>query len=660
MKVNSRTSYFLHLAALTSLAIAQQYLQPLADGADFFVERGATRLDVLLFAFGLVLIPPLALLLAEELVGLVSRGLREALHLAFVGGLAGLIAWQFLTDPGSPVSPLLADLLALAVGGLAALAYRRVGAVCSWLTVLSLAPFVVLALFLVFSPVRSIVFGKGPPAPEPRASSGAPLVMVVFDELPVTSLMDSRERIDARPFPGFARLARAATWYRHDVTVADFTQLAVPSLLTGTRARHDQLQVASEHPHNLFTLLGGSYRLNVWEFNTDLCAEPVCREQRAAPFVRRMRRISSDAVASVPALPAGLRSRIADRLAPGEGPTDLTAPPRASVRRHLRATQNLRFSRFLASLRPSRGRTLDFLHLILPHRPWVYFPSGQRYKGGRPYAASLFAPLPRDPRAVAIAYQRHMLQLQFVDRMIDRLIRRLKRIRLYDRALLVVTADHGASFRPGDLPRVVTRTNVGEVASVPLFVKAPRQHHGRVDDSPVESIDLLPTIARALHVRMPWKVEGRPVGELGSRRRPLTVQRERGEGGEVVVGRGRLARMRRAALRRNRSLLPGLSPFALAPRDWHAGRPLPATLDSPGRYAAMNPRAPRVPVDVSGRLPGRARRPRPIAIAVNGRIVATAWTLVGSSVEYFTALVPSSAFRRGANSVRVVGLSRGT
>jgi Sulfatase len=253
-----------------------------------------------------------------------------------------------------------------------------------------------------------------------------------------------------------------------------------------------------------------------------------------------------------------------------------------------------------------------------------------------------------------------MLQLQFVDRMTDRLIRRLKRIRLYNRALLVVTADHGASFRPGDLPRVVTRTNVAEVASVPLFVKAPRQRHGRVDDSPVESIDLLPTIARALRLRMPWKVEGRAVGELGPRRRPLAVLRERGEGGEVVVGRGTLARMRTAALRRNRSLLPGPSLFALAPRDWHPGRPLSVALDSPGRYATMNPRAHRVPVDVSGRLAGRARRPRPIAIAVNGRLVATAWTLVGSSEEYFTALVPPSSFRRGANSVRVVGLSRGT
>ena len=36
----------LHLAALTSFAIAQQYFEPLADGPDFLIEQGMTPLDV--------------------------------------------------------------------------------------------------------------------------------------------------------------------------------------------------------------------------------------------------------------------------------------------------------------------------------------------------------------------------------------------------------------------------------------------------------------------------------------------------------------------------------------------------------------------------------------------------------------------------------------
>ena len=80
--------YGLHLAALTSFAIAQQYFEPLADGPDFFIERGATSLDVLVFALGFVIVPPLLLLAAEALAGLVHERVRDALHLVFVADLS--------------------------------------------------------------------------------------------------------------------------------------------------------------------------------------------------------------------------------------------------------------------------------------------------------------------------------------------------------------------------------------------------------------------------------------------------------------------------------------------------------------------------------------------------------------------------------------------
>ena len=93
----------LHLAALTSFAIAQQYFEPLADGPDFFIERGATSLDVVLFALGFVIVPPALLLAAEAVAGLAHERARDGLHLVFVGGLLALIAWQAITgaDPGA-------------------------------------------------------------------------------------------------------------------------------------------------------------------------------------------------------------------------------------------------------------------------------------------------------------------------------------------------------------------------------------------------------------------------------------------------------------------------------------------------------------------------------------------------------------------------------
>ena len=53
---------WIHLLVLWSFAVAQPLFELLSDNAEFFVARGNTRADILLLAFGLVLLPPTALL----------------------------------------------------------------------------------------------------------------------------------------------------------------------------------------------------------------------------------------------------------------------------------------------------------------------------------------------------------------------------------------------------------------------------------------------------------------------------------------------------------------------------------------------------------------------------------------------------------------------
>ena len=53
------------------------------------------------------------------------------------------------------------------------------------------------------------------------------------------------------------------------------------------------------------------------------------------------------------------------------------------------------------------------------------------------------------------------------------LVRRLEEEGIYDRALVVVTADHGGSFEAGGSRRYVTAENIADIACVPLFVKYP-------------------------------------------------------------------------------------------------------------------------------------------------------------------------------------------
>ena len=72
------------------------------------------------------------------------------------------------------------------------------------------------------------------------------------------------------------------------------------------------------------------------------------------------------------------------------------------------------------------------------------------------------------------------------------------------------------SFRAGDRRRVPTQTNLQDVAGVPLFIKRPGQRDGRIEGGAVRTIDVLPTIARELGLRLPGRVDGVPAGERDS------------------------------------------------------------------------------------------------------------------------------------------------
>jgi hypothetical protein len=150
-----------------------------------------------------------------------------------------------------------------------------------------------------------------------------------------------------------------------------------------------------------------------------------------------------------------------------------------------------------------------------------------------------------------LAYQRHLLQVAFVDRLLGELVAQLRATGVYDRALLVVVADHGVSFRPGEVTRNVTDTNFDEQERVPLFVKLPRQRTGRVSDRNVELVDVLPTIAQTLGIAVPWRMDGRSVfDEQAPERRNKTVLAWSSGKTVTFPGRFAAAAMRRAIAQR--------------------------------------------------------------------------------------------------------------
>jgi hypothetical protein len=566
----------------------------------------------------LLFVPP-ALLLGLEWV---AGPARRAVHALFVAGLVALFVLQAIRGAGGPGKLLLVG--AAAVGAAGAWLYLRHGGARLVLTVLAPAPFLFLALFLFNSDVSrlSVAADAHAAAERPRA----PVVLFAFDELPLNSLLDGRGRLDAKRFPAFARLARESTWFSRATTVAEGTTHAVPAILTGQLPHAGELPTYTDHPHNLFTLLGGATQLHVDDDETHLCPPSLCHGLEGS-FTSRAGTLADDTgivylhqllpgdlTGWVPSIANGWDNFLRDASAHHD-------PGRID-------------RRFLGSLRPQPRPSLWYLHLMLPHSPWRYLPSGARYDV--PPAPGWGSDEVWDGNQAAVdqSWQRHLLQLAYADRVLARLITRLKATGLYDRALVIVTADHGVSFRAGQKRRPLSPSNLQDIAYVPLFVKPPGQPRGHEMRTLARTVDIVPTIADAVGIPIPWHVDGQ------------SLLRPRPPGGEVILikDKGRrftvpaaaLERRRETALRRQLRLFGSdqalATLFAVGPDRARLGH----SFEGRRRADAIDPVRGSGPVV---QVSGRASRARSVAIVVGGRVVAVA-PVVRSR---FWALVPRKA-----------------
>jgi Sulfatase len=668
-----------HLAALWALAFAQPLFDLLGRNPDFFIARGNSSADILIFSFAFALLPPLAMLAAEAVAQRISPRLRWGLHLTLLGLLVAALALQILKELASrPASILIAA--ALALGFAAALGYARTRPLRSLLDFLTPAPIVVLAIFLLFSESSKLVLPQDEAkAAGVRVPGDAPVVVVLFDELPTGSLMTPAGGIDSSRFPSFAALARHSTWHRGATASAAFTPRAVPALLAGRVPGSDELPISSDLPQNLFTLLGGSYRMHVMEDATDLCPDALCGDEgRGSDGGDSLSALFSDlrVVSEHLLLPNALREELppvdetfgdfAQTVGdPEEGNFDPVANQdelAVALHREDEAQSEAgRFADFLAEV-GARPRTLHFLHVESPHYPWTHFNDGHQYSN----LASEFGAFFDDagewdaPRYVTdLALQRHLLEIGFDDLLLGELVERLRRVGIWERALVVVTADHGGAFIADELRRNPSRRNLGQVAPVPMLIKAPGQTSGRLVDAAFCTTDVLPEIARLLGIRYPWERFPCPAA---------TVTVHDSPDGETTLPRERVELQRDRYVARLRRLFgsgTGWDPvLRFGPRPELVGRAvagLPATsgsggsvrLDDPGLLRDVSPRATYVPASllrgsIAGADPGEA-----LAVAVNGTIAAVGRSFEEGGETRFSILVPPRHFDSGPNRVAV-------
>ncbi len=133
------------------------------------------------------------------------------------------------------------------------------------------------------------------------------------------------------------------------------------------------------------------------------------------------------------------------------------------------------------------GKFFTWIHLFDPHSPYgAPEPFGGRYRA-RPYDG----------------------EVAYVDSLTGDLVRHLKRLRLYDRTLLVFTSDHGESLgEHGESSHGMFLYDA--TVRIPLILKAAASTwKGKVIREQVRGVDIAPTILQLAGLRVDDRIQGR-------------------------------------------------------------------------------------------------------------------------------------------------------
>lgn len=673
------------LATLFIFAVAQPILDLLGRHPEFFIAREAQDFDPVWLAVILCVFAPLSISLLLVLLHRLASKLAHGFFYLSGSLLLSMIVLQLIMHIES-VSGQALIISALILGVISAWLIYKFSFIQRFISLCAIAIIVVPINFLFFTDVIKVVF----PEPQKREvtvhapKSSLPIVFLVFDALPLKSLLNDERQIDRALFPGFAELAQRSTWYRNATTVSFETLTAVPAVLSGMLPNARRLPTISDYPQNLFTLLSPTYKFFAYEPYTQLCPDKLCDDLRAQPsFHERVLSLFDD-VAIVYMhllLPVDITQHLpsittdwkhfavrGSRGSPSSGSNakaSQTSVPKGRSKVAAMGQDNFveLFDLNLRNMKAGSQGSLYFQHLLLPHIPWRYLPSGKQYLLSHDLGIERTGKWVTDKELVKREYHRHILQLIFVDSLIEKLLRRLDETALFDQALIIVTADHGASFRPGEYKRRAGTSNLLDIASIPLFIKYPEQKSGEVSDLLAQTIDLLPTVAEVVGAELSSGSEGlslksdsiteREQVQVFHLPRKFEFNQSQIASNDLDMD---LLKIKNQMADNWYKLDPHADLSGVAePKKVVRSKNIEAKIINRTAYESVDLNTPFVPARVMGSIKGReAKSSLSIAIGLNGYIAATTETYSNDAGDVrFSAMLSPEYFRNGNNKIHI-------
>jgi hypothetical protein len=315
-----------------------------------------------------------------------------------------------------------------------------------------------------------------------------PVFVIVLDELSYDTLLEASGEVDRRRFPAFARLADNSVSFENATSNFFHTRFVVSRLVDSALplASEFKIRLALQY-HRVLKLYaprcGETYSCRGAHYVSERETWELTKDQ-AVRTVSRM----------VPRWLLGLSGGAGVKLF-----NELHAVPQTTDPPSLHAISEELFEAFVQDIDAieSRGR-LHFLHIFLPHWPYIYDPAGRLATLDREAEETEWLQLGETGTDVTWS-DRLLDQTAFLDGLMGRFIDRLEAEGLYDDAIIIVTADHGARPEwiegydsPIELPSVTPR--------VPLFIKAPELAGGTTSSVDYQHVDFGATLYDLLDV----------------------------------------------------------------------------------------------------------------------------------------------------------------
>lgn len=499
--------------AIYTFAVTAPLLEKFRAEPDFFVTQRIS--GTMLFAF------VTAIGLAVPLVIGILRSLAEKTNHRLGTLVAFTIHWILSTAfilpyiTAGKIKTIVALQYGFAGGLVISLLVLLVPVLSKFLAFLAPAAVLFFGLFFADSGIRHSVLGGDSEVKLSSHGNSTPIALLVFDELPLSGLLSPNGQIDDKLFPNFAELAQHSTWYRGAKAVSTHTALALPAILSGKYPNSEKKSPNfRNHPDNLFTLLGASHHPVVLERVSSLCPSDICGDEQRS-VISKFSELIMDSLAVYLRilLPRDRTLGIPDINTNWGG--FWTKKSGAQNRDDWKRLGRIKLYREMLTRisEPSDKPLLLFAHHLMPHMPYQWTKSLKLYPADEFPAGYVNDSWQGTDWQIRQAYQRFLVQVQAADTILGGYINKLKEVGVWDKALVIVTADHGVTFERNSHRRGNSDSSQFEydLMSIPFFVKNPGQEVSKISKSLVQSVDILPTIAAAIQADVTWNFDGRPV-----------------------------------------------------------------------------------------------------------------------------------------------------